>query len=232
MSSVVQESVSVSSLQAGEPVPAYVSRPSSPTSSPAMIVIHEWWGLTPHIKDIANRFATRGYYAIAPDLYRGRLASTPEEAGKLAASVGTETSKSILDSIVHHLGTQKTVDARKIGIIGYCFGGTHAFNYVCESERISAGVLFYATKPVTEESKLAKIQAPLLIIYGDQDQRVNPETARQIEATLRKLGKNVELKLYPGCGHAFFNDQNLHGYKPDAAKDAWEKTLSFLQKYL
>lgn len=232
MSSTVQESVSVSSLQAGKPIPAYVSRPSAPTSAPAVILIHEWWGLVPHTKDIANRFAARGYYAIAPDLYGGSVASTPEEAGKLSASVRPEASKSMLDSVVHHLSTQRTVDSRKIGIIGFCFGGTHAFNYVCESQRISAGVLFYATKPVTEESKLAKVQAPLLIIYGDQDQRVSTETARQIEATLRKLGKNVELKIYPGCGHAFFNDQNAHGYKPEAAKDAWEKTLSFYQKYL
>lgn len=232
MSSLVQESVSVSSLQAGKHIPAYVCRPSAPTSDPAIIVIHEWWGLVPHIKDIANRFASHGYYTIAPDLYGGAVTSTPEEAGKLSASVRPEASKSMLDSVVHYLSTQKTVDTRKVGIIGFCFGGTHAFNYVCESQRISAGVFFYATRPVTEESKLARVQAPLLIIYGDQDQRVSTDTARQIETTLKKLGKNAELKIYPECGHAFFNDQNPRAYKPEVAKDAWEKTLSFFQKYL
>ncbi|MHB8567887.1 MAG: dienelactone hydrolase family protein [Nitrososphaerales archaeon] len=232
MLSLKKETVTINSSQDGKPIGAYLSRPISSSEGPAIILIHEWWGLVPHIKDVADRYASEGYVVIAPDLYSGAVASNPEEAAKLSSSVSTDSSKSMLDSIVDYLSGKDFVDSSRIGITGFCFGGTHSFNYVCESNKISAGVLFYASQPVESEEKLGKLTGPLLIFYGEQDYRVKPEQARLIEAALRKLGKNAELVIYPECGHGFFNDQNKQRYRLEEAKDAWGRTLTFFGKYL
>ncbi len=229
---MITETVTIDSIHGGKPIGAYLSRPDTPGNGPALIVIHEWWGLVPHIKDVADRYASQGYVTVAPDLYGGAVGTSPEEASKLSSSVTPEISKKMLDSVVSYLSSVKFVNPERIGITGFCFGGTHSFNYLCESDRIAAGVLFYATQPVRAEEKLAKITAPVLIIYGDQDYRVKQEVAREIEGKLKRLGKNAQLVIYPGCGHAFFNDQNKQAYRPEASRDAWEKTLAFFAKYL
>ena len=158
--------------------PAYVNKPADATNkTPGVIIIHEWWGLVPHVKGVADKYAEQGFAAIAPDLYAGVSASNPEEARKLSASVTTQKSKKMIDSTAVYL---KALDLSRLGITGYCFGGTHAFNYVCESNDVSAGAIYYASRLPSEE-QLAKISAPLLLIYGDQDHSVKPEQARQLE---------------------------------------------------
>lgn len=211
----------------------YLSRPvNASKSSPGVIIIHEWWGLAPHIKDVADRYAAEGYVAFAPDLYGGKVATTPDFAMKLSASVTTQASAEIISEALDYLTKSNLSAPNKIGITGFCFGGTHSFNFACVAEkRIAAAAPYYATR-LPSEDQLAKIAAPLLIIYGEEDRSINPDQARKLEATLKRLGKNVQPLLYPGCPHAFFNDQNRQSYRPEAARDAWQKTLAFFKANL
>jgi carboxymethylenebutenolidase len=210
-------------------VPAYVNKPTEVSNkTPGVIIIHEWWGLDPHTKGVADKYASQGYVAIAPDLYVGASTRNPDEARKLSASVTTQNSKKMIDSTVVYL---KALDLSRVGISGYCFGGTHAFNYVCESKEVSAGVIYYASRLPSDE-QLAKISVPLLLIYGNQDHSVNPAQARQLELTLKTLGKNVQLLLYEGAPHAFANENNKQAYRPEATKDSWDKTVLFFNTHL
>ncbi|MBI4258644.1 MAG: dienelactone hydrolase family protein [Thaumarchaeota archaeon] len=229
MSSKISESITIGDN--GGKFAAYLSRPSTEGRHPAVIVIHEWWGLVPHVKDIADRYASQGYVALAPDLFNGAIAHSREEASKLSSSLDTQTSSRITGNTLNHLKNHPSVRSDRIGITGFCFGGTHSFHFTCVSNQITAGAIYYATKLPTEDL-LAKITAPLLVIYGDQDGSVKPDQARQLESTLKRLGKQAQLLMYPNAPHAFFNDQNPQAYRPEAAKDAWEKTMAFFGKHL
>ncbi|MCL5067539.1 MAG: dienelactone hydrolase family protein [Thaumarchaeota archaeon] len=211
----------------------YLSLPTSASkSSPAVIIIHEWWGLAPHIKDVADRYAAEGYVALAPDLYGGEVATTPDLAMKLSSSVTTQASAEIIGESLDYLKNSNLAAPDKVGITGFCFGGTHSFNFACVAgKRIAAAAPYYATR-LPSEDLLTKIAAPLLIIYGEEDRSIRPDQARKLEANLKQLGKNVQLLLYPGCPHAFFNDQSPQSYRPEAAKDAWQKTLAFFKANL
>lgn len=211
----------------------YLSQPASASNkTPAVIIIHEWWGLSPHIKDVADRYTKQGFVALAPDLFGGKVTTNPDVAMQLSSGTTTQSSAMIMGEALEYLKKSGFVASDKIGITGFCFGGTHAFNFACVAGgKIAAAAPYYATRLPSEEM-LAKITAPLLIIYGEEDHSVKPDQARKLEATLKQMGKNVQLLLYPGCPHAFFNDQNPRSYRPEAAKDAWQKTIAFFKANL
>lgn len=210
---------------------AYLSRPAAPGPRPAVIVIHEWWGLNAHIRDVADRYSAEGYVALAPDLYGGKVANDPGEAIKLVSGVTPEASKRILEAALDYLQGGDFVKPDRIGVTGFCFGGTQSFYFACASSKIAAAAIYYATR-LPSDDMLARITAPLLVVYGDQDPNVKPAQARQLEATLRRLGKDVRLLVYPGCPHAFFNDENKAAYREEAARDAWGQTLKFFGRTL
>jgi carboxymethylenebutenolidase len=213
-------------------LPAYISRPKQESEkTPSIIIIHEWLGLVPHTKNVADRYSSLGYLAMAPDLYRGKVATNPDEARKLSMSVSPEASTKMLMTAIEYLRATSVAKEGRIGITGFCFGGTHALNFVCESRDIAAGAIYYASR-LPKDEQLSKITAPLLLIYGDQDQNVRPEQARQLETTLKTMGKDAQLLMYAGCPHAFFNDESKQSYRPEAAKDAWQKTILFLDANL
>ncbi len=219
-------------IQIGGGLPAYLSRPEQASKRPGVIIIHEWLGLVPHIKDVADRYAAQGYVALAPDLYGGKVANDPDTAMKLSSSVSTQASAEMIGRALDYLKNSEYTIQDKIGITGFCFGGTHSFNFACVAEnRIAAAVPYYATRLPSDEL-LSKICVPLLMIYGDEDHSIKQDQARKLESTLKSLGKNAQLLLYPGCPHAFFNDQNPQNYRPAAAKDAWQKTLDFFRTHL
>jgi carboxymethylenebutenolidase len=210
-------------------LPAYVSKPEKPSSkSPGVILIHDWMGLGNFTKVVADRYAAQGFVTIAPDLYLGALPHNTEEAQKLSSAVSTQLSKKLLDGTLVYL---RALDISKVGITGFCFGGTHAFYETCESRDISAGVIYYATRLPTQD-QLQKISAPILIVYGDQDGNISMQEVRQLENTLKVLGKDTKFLIYPGCPHAFFNEESKENYRPDAAKDSWEKTMQFFTSRL
>jgi len=210
-------------------LPAYVSKPEKTSSkSPGIILIHDWMGLGNFTKIVADRYAMQGFVTIAPDLYVGALPKNTDEAAKLSSAVSTQFSKKLLDGTLVYL---RALDISKVGISGFCFGGTHAFHEVCESPDLAAGVIYYATRLPTQE-QLQKISAGILIIYGDQDGNIGMDGVHQLENTLKVLRKDAKVLVYPGCPHAFFNEENKQNYRLDAAKDAWEKTVQFFTSRL
>jgi carboxymethylenebutenolidase len=211
-------------------VPIYLSRPTISTKRPLMMVIHEWWGLTDHIRSIADRYANLGYVAAVPDLFGGVVAKDRNEAMVLSQKVTPEQSSQLLTSAVDYLTRKDSVLSNKVGIHGFCFGGSHTFNFICESKRITAAVIFYASVFPPKE-RMSNIACPMLIVYGDKDHAVKPDQLKELEATLKKMKKNVQVELYPDAGHAFANDTGQN-YNAEAAKKAWEATEKFLGTYL
>jgi carboxymethylenebutenolidase len=205
---------------------AYVAMPAA-ESGKAVLLIQEWWGLNAHIKDIANRYAAEGFIAIAPDLYRGKVATNPEDASKmmhdLAIDDGIDTIKNAIETASGELGISH------FGITGYCMGGTFALRAACELEGLSAAAPFYGDIP--DEDILKKLRTPTVFISGTKDQWINTEKV----ATLEDITERYELPLQSlkyDSDHAFFNDTRPEVYDADAAQDAWAKVVGFFNDKL
>ena len=199
---------------------------------PAVVVIQEWWGLVPHIEELVDRLAGAGFCAIAPDLYHGKTTSSPDDAGKMLMELdGERAGKEIAGAGSYLLGRPEC-GSKKYGVIGFCMGGALAqYASTNDAERVGAAVSFYGGfKQVHPDWE--KLEAPLLLIYGENDKAVPPETGQQLAAKLRALGKSVEVQIYPGANHAFFNDSRPEVYNEDAAADAWIRTLELLRRNL
>jgi carboxymethylenebutenolidase len=210
--------------------PGYLSHPKETGKYPGVIVIQEWWGLVPHIKDLVDRFAGEGFYALAPDLYHGQATSEPDEARKLAMELDREQAVAEIVAALRHLQALDQVSPKQIGVVGFCMGGMLAVATASASREVGAAVAFYGGARNLE--LVSTIQCPLLGLFGEEDQGFPPETVRAFEQELEKFGVPHEIHIYPGAGHAFFNDARPHIYHPEAAKDAWERTLRWLRAYL
>lgn len=231
--------------------PAYHSYPHDGKIHPGLIVIHEIWGLVPHIKNVADRCAAAGYSVLAPDLFHGESfqgkadqslliemqdPETRDEAQKkmrelLAPMQAPEFGMKMLAQLKHcvdYLAADAHVSG-KIGVLGFCFGGTYSLALAAEDSRILAAVPFYG-QPLAAE-KIKNLQASVLAFFGEKDTRLMESLPAQKEA-MQKDGKDFTAVVYPNTGHAFFNDTNTKMYDAAAAKDAWEKTLAFLSKNL
>lgn len=232
--------------------PAFLSSPSDTDSHPALILIHEVWGLTDHIKDITDRFSKEGFVVLAPDLLSEtgitekvdqkimaeiRDPSTRDEAQKkLRAALvpiqspefGKETIEK-LKSCIDFLIQSEKVNG-KVGVIGFCFGGTYCFALAAEDHRVLASVPFYghALEPL---EKVKNISCPVLSFYGENDHNL-VDPLPELEKAMEKYGKDFSFEVYKNTGHAFFNDTNPLTYNQNAAKDAWEKSLVFLKSNL
>ncbi len=193
----------------------------------AVILIQEYWGINDHIRDIAGRYAKEGYLCIAPDLYRGEVAKNTEEASKLmqclAIQDGLETIREA------NAEAKRTYNAQKIGITGYCMGGTFALRAACEISEFAAAAPFYGDIP--EENVLKHLKVPTLFIAGKRDAWINPEKVNQLIEAARKYDLPVEVVTYD-ADHAFFNDTRSEVYKPQAAADAWRRVLDLFSKHL
>lgn len=205
---------------------AYVAMPDE-ANGKAVILIQEWWGLNDHIKDIAGRYAGEGFTAIAPDLYRGQLATNPEEAGKmmnaLAIEDGIDTIKNAIDAAREKYGN------RHFGISGYCMGGTYALRAACELEGISAAAPFYGDIP--PEDILKNLTAPTVFVSGTKDKWINPEKVASLEEAAEKYELPIESVKYE-ADHAFFNDTRPEVYDEAAAQDAWAKVIQLFSENL
>jgi len=209
---------------------AYVARPQteSPTEVIAgVILIHEWWGINDHIRDLAGRYAKEGYLCVAPDLYRGRVAKDTEEASALMQALeiddGMETIRKAMDAAA------ETYQVKQFAITGYCMGGTFALRAACEIPELKAAAPFYGDIP--EESVLAKLTVPTLFIAGKQDAWINPEKVNAFKETAAKHNLPVEVVSYD-ADHAFFNDTRPQVYNAEAAADAWRRVLEHFRKHL
>jgi len=198
---------------------------------PGVIVLQEWWGLVPHIKDVADRFAREGFVALAPDLYHGRTAGSPDEAGKLMMALNIEQTEKDLRGAVEYLLGHEATAGDSVGTVGFCMGGVLSLFAASKNERVGACVVFYGIHPKVEPD-LDNLRAPVLGLYAERDQFVPPAAVRELEAKLRERGKSVEVHIYPGTDHAFFNDTRPEVYDAGAAEDAWRRTINFFRAHL
>ncbi len=217
----------------GATLSAFLARPADPKPKPAVIIVHEWWGLNDHIKDIAQRFARENFVALAVDLY-SRLGNTvtkdSAEAAKLMESLKSQQALKDLNAAVRYLKGQPFVDGWKLGTIGFCMGGTFALMLASHNSDIKSAVPFYGQIPPTDNLKY--LLCPILYIYGEQDGWIQKADVERLRQGLSQLGRPGEVRTYPNCPHAFFNDTRADVYRPKEAQDAWQRTLAFLRAHL
>lgn len=205
---------------------AYASFPDAGNGK-AVVVIHEWWGLNDHVKDIVNRYAAEGFVAIAPDLYRGTIATNAEDASKLMHALqiddGLDTIRNAMSSATEKYGISH------FGITGYCMGGTFALRAACELEGISAAVPFYGDIP--GDDVLQQLKVPTIFVSGTRDQWISPEKVAGLEDATERFELPVQSLKYD-ADHAFFNDTRPEVYDATAAADAWAKAVAFFNAKL
>ncbi|HEY6949663.1 MAG TPA: dienelactone hydrolase family protein [Nitrososphaeraceae archaeon] len=202
---------------------------------PAVVMIHEWWGLNKNIKDMANLLAKHGFAVLAADLYNGKVANTTQRAMELVQTVRNNQSSSTnnLQSAVKYLSSLPNVDSSKIVSLGWCFGGGQSLQLGLNSKEhpLAATVLYYGTPLVTDKESLSKIKWPLLGIFGNKDQSIPLDEINQFRTSLNQSGVTNQVLIYNGVGHAFANPSG-DNYSPKETEDAWEKTIAFLNKYV
>ncbi len=197
---------------------------------PGVVVIQEWWGLVPHIEDLVERFAGAGFAAVAPDLYHGKTTTSPDEAGKMLMELDVDRAAKEIAGAGQYLLQRPECTSKRYGVVGFCMGGALAqYASTYDAKNVGAAVSFYGGfKKVSPDWE--KLEAPILLIYGENDKGVPPETGRELEQKLRDLGKEVELVVYPNADHAFFNDTRPQVYNLDAAADAWKRMLDLFRR--
>ena len=218
----------------GVTVRAYLVGPNTRSPKPAIIVVQEWWGLNEHIKDVARRYAKEGYVAIAPDLYSrlgNKVTADANEAGRLMSALQQADGLKDLEATVAYLKTLPSVEASRIGVTGFCMGGSYALLLPCGNPAIKAAVPFYGQVP-NPDTPLQKLACPVLYIYGEDDGWITKADVQRLANALKKYNKIGEVKTYPGAPHAFFNDTRKDVYKPAEAKDAWTRATAFFKQHL
>lgn len=207
---------------------AYVALPDdSNKRNAAVILIQEWWGINDHIRDLAGRYANEGYICVAPDLYRGKITTDPQEASKLMHELPLEDGVSTIKSAIDETGRKYGV--AKIGITGYCMGGTFALRAACDIDMLAASAPFYGDIP--DEQTLSQLKVPTLFVAGARDKWINPEKVSELEEAARKYNLPIEAVSYD-ADHAFFNDTRPEVYNPEAAADAWQRVLNLFGERL
>lgn len=209
------------------PTTVIAATPDGPQPTAAVILIHEWWGINDHIRDLVGRYAGEGYVCVAPDLFRGKVAKDPTEAASLMNALELEDGIATIKATVTQL-TGK-FGAMKIGITGYCMGGTFALRAACEIETLSAAAPFYGDIP--DEDVLESLSVPTLFIAAARDGWITPEKVEGLQDAARKFDLPVEIVSYD-ADHAFFNDTRPVVYDPVAASDAWHRVLELFRKRL
>jgi carboxymethylenebutenolidase len=210
-----------------ETVKGFLALPASSGRHPAIIVIHEYWGLNDWIKGNTQKFADQGYVALAVDLFRGGVATTPGDAQELMRALPKDRAVRDLEAAFAYLAARPDVDPHRIGSIGWCMGGGYSFQVAIHEPTLAACVVNYGAPP-TDPADIAAIHAPILGNFGADDMGITPAIVHNFEQAAQAAHKSVDLKEYDGAGHAFENPNNTTGYRPDAAADAWDRINAFL----
>jgi carboxymethylenebutenolidase len=209
----------------------YLVTPEAKGKHPAIIVIQEWWGVNDWVKDQTKRFADQGFVALAPDLYRGKVAASADEAHELMRGLPEDRAMADLKGAFKYLAARKDVDSKRIAVIGWCMGGGYALMLATAEPRLAAGVVNYGHL-MTDPKTIASVKVPLLGNFGADDRGIPAADVREFEAALKKAGKSADFKVYDGAGHAFMNPNNKGGYVAAAADDAWKRIDRFLSSRL
>jgi len=228
----------------GDRINAYAAWLRRDDRGPALVVIPDVRGLTEHYCDIARRFANEGYFALAVDLYsREGAPDLPDVESALRWMRQLDDARVLkdLDGAVRFLGSRPEVRPRSIGITGFCMGGQYALMAACTVPNIAACVSFYgmlrypektANRPESPLDMASRLVCPYLGLFGEDDALIPRPDVKELESILRRSGKSFQTKVYQGAGHAFFNDTRPDMYRPEAAKDAWTRALTFFREHL
>ncbi|MEA5509150.1 dienelactone hydrolase family protein [Crocosphaera sp. UHCC 0190] len=229
---VTGEMISYGNL-GGKPINGYLASPiKRDRPLPGIIIIHEWWGLNDNIKAMTRQIADQGYNALAVDLYEGEFADTPEKARELVTNAQNNSDRLKQNLMLAYQYLEQTQKAPKIASLGWCFGGSWSLKTaLLFPDKLDAAVIYYGGELETNPEVLKPLQMPILGIFGELDQRPSPEMVNSFETALKSLNKQAEIYIYPNADHAFANPSGQR-YNPEAAIDAWEKTLQFLSKHL
>ena len=231
VSALAADSKPVSYKSGDETVQGVLYTPPGKGPFPALIVIHEWWGLNDWVKEQASKLADQGYVALAVDLYRGKVATTPDMAHELMRGVPEDRAKRDLHAAFEFLGAQPNVRKDRIGAIGWCMGGGYSLDVALQEPTLAADVINYGHL-ATDPEALKRIHAPILGLFGAQDHGITPDDVKKFGATLDQFGKRVDIKIYEDAGHGFENPNNKDGYRADDTADAWKRTVNFLAENL
>jgi carboxymethylenebutenolidase len=216
-------------------IPAYLSSPKTRRVAPgAVLVIHEVFGLNDHIKSIADRISNEGFVALAPNFFVRAPEPPPKDATdtaalrKAASSIPPEASVKDMQAGLDYLKTVGGVRPR-FASVGFCMGGGFSYRLAANSKDLAGAVIFYGRTPL---ELVPQISCPLLGNFGALDTGIPPEKVKELEDALKKAGKQVDIKIYDGAGHGFFNDTRAQAYNATAAADAWQRTLKFFRERL
>jgi carboxymethylenebutenolidase len=210
----------VSYRSGDETVQGILYTPAGSGPFPAIMVIHEWWGLNDWVTD-------QGYEALAIDLYRGKVATTPDQAHEIMRGVPEDRATRDLHAAFVFLQSQTNVRKDRIASIGWCMGGGYSLDVALQEPGLHAVVINYGHLAVDPDN-LKKINASVLGIFGGKDGGIPVDDVKKFEQTLRQQGKDVQIVIYPDSGHAFENPNNKAGYRADDAADAWKHITTFL----
>ena len=218
----------------GFTIQAFLARPTHAADAvPTVLLLHEWWGLTDHIKEVARRCAQAGYAALAPDLYSrlgDKVTQDPNEAARLMNAVSSQAVLRDLNVATNYLKTQSFVDPLRIGVMGFSMGGTFALTQAAHNSDLKAAVVFYGKVPPLET--LDYLLCPVLYHYAAQDGWVTKQEADRLSQGLAQFGKPGAVSTYAECQHGFFDDTRPEVYRKDDAAEAWRRTLAFFGAYL
>jgi carboxymethylenebutenolidase len=211
--------------------PGYLAVPAG-EHGPATIVLQEWWGLDEHIRSLCDRLAAEGFYALAPDLYRGETTTQPSEAQQKMMAMSMDQVEQDMCGAADYLAAQPGFEGPGVGAVGFCLGGGLAVWAAATCPNIAAAVTFYYVMPHGKPD-FSAIGGPVLGHFGTADEFIPVEDANKLESELRDAGVDTTFYYYEGAGHAFVNDTNRLGtHDPELAQLAWGRTVDFLRTAL
>lgn len=213
-----------------ETVSGYLAVPVGRGPYPAIVMIHEWWGLNDWVKQNADQFASKGYVVLAVDIYRGKVATEADEAHELMRGVPEDRAETDLLAAVAFLKARPDIRKDRVGCIGWCMGGGYALNLALKAP-LQATVMCYGHTVSTREA-VKPLHGSLLGIFGQLDRGIPPETVKAFDELLTSAGKPHKIVDYPGVGHAFMNPNNKSGYEKATADKAWKEIWDFFDRNL
>lgn len=219
----------------GDSTQGYLAKPAGGTG-PGVVVVQEWWGVDPALKEVADRLAAAGFVVLVPDLYRGELAQHDEmdKASELMQSLPPDRAARDMSGAIDFLASHEAVTGDGLGVVGFCMGGMLAWLLATNRpDKVKALVPFYGFPQGDSEPDWSKLEAPVQGHMAENDDFFPPDAARALEAKLHAMGKDVTLTVYPGTGHAFMNPHNALGTLDEKLAEAiWPEVLSFLHTHL
>lgn len=221
----------VSYESGADTVHAVVALPEGKGPFPAIILVHEWWGLNDWVQANAKKLAQQGYLTLSIDLYRGAVADNQATAHELSRGLPDDRAVRDLKAAFAYLRTRPDVERTRIASLGWCMGGSYSLQAAAHIPDLAACVVNYG-RLITDEQLLGQINAPVLGIFGGKDKGIPVKTVRAFEKECKRLEKEVTIHVYAKSGHAFMNENNKDGYNPNDAADAWDKTTAFLAEHL